>query len=380
MSDLRIIHCSCVAPPQTGGLGEVPLLEVTALNERGFTAELLAPAVNQLQDAPPIRRLKTSWSYGNAASLNPSILKAAVRGADVVHLHYPFYGTAGRIARMRRRGIIRRLVITLHMDATAGGWIGSAFNFHRKFLQSRVLKSADALIVSSVDYAKHSSFAPYASGSASVVEIPFGVDEKRFSPGVAERAAFGIPTDKQVVLFVGGMDRAHAFKGVDVMLRALARLPANVFGVLVGDGALRPSYEAMAANLGIGDRVKFLGRVTDADLPKIYRSADVLAMPSVSGAEAFGLVALEAQACGIPVVATELPGVRTVVENGVTGMLVPPHDDVALAEKLKELLGNEFTRKEMAKAAIEHVNRRFTRGKHMDDLIALYRRLCASPS
>ena len=377
---MRLIHLACVAPPQTGGLGEVPLLEVASLNGRGFFAELLAPAVNGFQDALPVRRLKTIWSYGNAARLSPSAVIAAVQGADVVHLHYPFYGTAGLIASLRRRGVIRRLVVTLHMDATAGGLLGFIFNFHRKFLQRRVLQAADALIVSSLDYARHSSFAPYASGSTQISEIPFGVDEQRFSPGAQERLMFGIPQDKQVVLFVGGMDRAHAFKGVDVLLRALARLPASVFGVLVGDGALRPSYETMASNLGIGDRVKFLGRVPYADLPKVYRSADVLAMPSISSAEAFGLVALEAQSCGVPVVATELPGVRTVVDNGVTGLLVPPQDDVALAEKLEEILGNEFKRTEMGKAAIEHVHRRFTREKHMDELIALYRRVCASPS
>lgn len=350
---MRVIHLSCVVPPQTGGIGVVASEEVRGLRERGFDA--------RLSDVSGMR-------FGNAMRLDLRPLLPDLRSADVVHLHYPFYGTAGRIARLRRQGVIKRLVITLHMDATANGWKGMIFDLHRRLFQNKILRSADALLVSSKDYAQHSSFAPFADR---VIELPFGVDEKLFFPAQHEGAN---------VLFVGGMDTAHAFKGVDVLLRAFTKLPADTSLSLVGDGDLRPSYEKLSRELGIVDRLKFLGRVSVDELPGVYRSADVLAFPSTSGAEAFGLVALEAQASGVPVVASDLPGVRTVVANGETGFLVPPSDADALAERLKYLLEHSDVRDAMRKRARERVLERFTWTKHFDALLEIYKKLCASPS
>lgn len=378
---MKIVHLACVAPPQTGGIGQVPFFEVDALRGRGIEATVLAPAIRGLASAPPIERVRTWFSFRNLACLDARSILAATADADVVHLHYPFYGTAGLMARLRRTGQIRRLVLTLHMDATAPGLPGLTFDLHRQLFQSQILKAADALIVSSLDYAKHASFAAcVAERPADVLELPFAIDEHRFSPGSMDRVRYGIPQEVSVISFVGGMDRPHAFKGVDILLKAIARLSSNVWCVLAGEGELRPSYERLAKQLGIASRVRFLGRVPSSDLPDVYRLSDLFVLPSVSGAEAFGLVALEAQACGIPVVASELPGVRTVVENGVTGILVPPRDDVALADRIRVLIGEEFRRREMEKAARERVLRRFTPEKHIDALIALYQRVCGSPS
>ncbi|MFZ2803600.1 MAG: glycosyltransferase family 4 protein [Patescibacteria group bacterium] len=377
---MRVVHISCVAPPETGGIGQAALLETTSLIERGIDAALIAPASSGLVSASSVRRLPVTGRFGNAAFLRRAPLARALKDADIVHLHYPFYGTAGFVAALRRRNKIKRLVVTLHMDATAPGWKGSIFNLHRLFLQKRILEAADELIVSSKDYAQHSSFASVvAERPHEVLELPFGVDEARFSPGPNARERFGIPRDAKVVLFVGGMDEAHAFKGVDVLLHAMVNVP-NAWCVLVGDGELRDGHEKLAQGLGISSRAKFLGRVDAADLPDAYRMADVLAFPSISGAEAFGLVALEAQACGIPVVASQLPGVRTVVEDGVTGLLVPPTDAEALASALRSILSDDVRRAQMGETARTRVLLRFTNKAHMDGLVALYQKLCVSPS
>ena len=355
---MKVIHLSCVAPPQIGGIGRVASAEVELLKSEGIDASLIAPS-----DLP------TYWSVGNAAMLNSQKLAQAVRDADVVHLHYPFYGTAGLVARMRRRGDIKRLVMSLHMDATATGVKGLIFDAHRALFQKKILDSADALLVSSKDYAVHSSFARWKDR---VIELPFGVDEKRFSPVQKPHG--------RTVVFVGGMDRPHAFKGVDVLLHAFEELPQDAKLVLVGDGELRPEYEKLAKGLGIGERVTFLGRISDAELPDVYRSADVLAFPSVTGAEAFGLVALEAQACGIPVVASDLPGVRTVVNDKVTGFLSPAGDAKELAAHLRLILENPGMAEEFGRAARERVLRSFTWDKHIDGLTEVYQNVCASRS
>lgn len=355
---MKVVHISCVAPPQIGGIGRVAALEVEALRARGIDAMFIAPS-----------SFPSYWSFGNAAALNYKKLKDVVRDADVVHLHYPFYGTAGMVVQLRKRGEIKHLVMTLHMDATAGGLKGWFFDLHRRFMQSRILNAADALLVSSKDYAAHSSFAPWKD---KVIELPFGVDEARFSPQTKQPG--------RTIVFVGGMDRAHAFKGVDVLLRAFVELPRDSRLVLGGEGELRAGYEKLAQELGVTDRVEFIGRVSDAELPDVYRRGDVFAFPSTSSAEAFGLVALEAQACGVPVVASDLPGVRTVVEDKVTGLLSPPGDEKELAAHLRLVLENPGMREEFGRAARQRVLEKFTWTKHMDGLNNVYQNVCASRS
>jgi hypothetical protein len=141
---------------------------------------------------------------------NRKSLKPALEGADVVHLHYPFYGTAEWSRSLRRKGVIKRLVMTLHMDATADGPKGMCICCASIVIQKKILASADRLIASSLDYVRASSFAPFTDR---VVELPFGIDAQKFSPGPSERESFEIKSDSFALGFVGGMDTAHAFKG-----------------------------------------------------------------------------------------------------------------------------------------------------------------------
>lgn len=380
---MRVIHLACVAPPETGGIGAVAFREVQLLCERGVNATLFAPERGaHLADdkASHVKRIKTWLSRGNASWMRlPSVLEE-LSSAEVVHLHYPFYGVAEDIAVMRRLGKIKRLVITLHMDATARGWKGLIFNLHRWLFQPFILMAADELTVSSKDYALSSS---YKSLVSRVKELPFGVDAQRFSPkepGVPRVLLVDVPATSRVVLFVGGMDTAHAFKGVPVLIKALAELPSDVVGVFVGDGDLRASFEELARSKGLASRVRFVGRASEEDLPKYYREADIFAFPSTSAAEAFGLVALEAQASGVPVVASDLPGVRTVVSAPETGLLVPPGNAQSLARALGLLLDDPARRARMGELAHGRVLAKYTWERHVEDLIELYKKVCASPS
>jgi glycosyltransferase involved in cell wall biosynthesis len=108
--------------------------------------------------------------------------------------------------------------------------------------------------------------------------------------------------------------------------------------VIVGEGDLRPEHEAQTAKLGLAQRVVFPGRVVEAELPDYYRLADVTVLPSITMGEAFGLVLVESLACATPVIASNLPGVRTVVSDGQDGFLVEPNSPPDLAEKLGTLL------------------------------------------
>jgi glycosyltransferase involved in cell wall biosynthesis len=162
------------------------------------------------------------------------------------------------------------------------------------------------------------------------------------------RSRYGFKPTDRVILFVGALDRAHYFKGVQVLMQALDLLSdRSVRLLVVGDGDWREAYQHKAAVLGLEEQVVFCGRVPDDELPLHYACSDLLVLPSTTRGEAFGVVLLEAMACGKPVVASNLPGVRSVVADGQDGLLVRPRDVNDLAEKMQVLLDDPERRRQM---------------------------------
>ncbi len=378
---MRVLHLACLAPPEVGGIGMSALREVEELRARGHEAVLVAPQMRggERGDRPVgVRAQKALWRVGNAAQLP---LKGLLRESwDVIHLHYPFYGTAEPLLALPRNIPI---VMTFHMDGVMGGWREPIAHLHRWCIQPWLLRRVKQIFVSSLDYALASSLQTLVKRKdPRIIELPFGIDLSLFQPGPAERSRFSLPEDKKVLLMVGGLDRPHLFKGVPVALRALKAMHSeDVILAIRGDGALQPTFALMAKELGIADRVRFLPPCNREALAALYRSADVLLFPSTSRSEAFGLVAIEAQACGTPVIASDLPGVRSVVVPGQTGWLVPPGDADALARQVMYVLHR--TPEEIARHALQatqNARKRYDQITHMDRLIESYQRVCALQS
>lgn len=367
---MRVLHLACVAPPEIGGIGQVAYDEMKGLRERGVEATLVSvEASHPFAQDPAMVRLPAVLRVGNAALVRG--LDSYLEAADIIHLHYPWYGVAERVLW---RAPAKPTVVTFHMDATAGDWRGGLFSLHRHFAQSFLLKHATKVLVSSQDYAEHSSLRSLVAELGDrLVELPFGVDTEFFCPGTSLQTAEG---SQRTVLFVGGLDRAHSFKGLFELLHAMVRLPEAVSLQIIGDGDQRLSFEERVHRLGLTKRVRFLGRVDRDGLRQAYQEADVLAFPSTSAAEAFGLVALEAQASGIPVVASRLPGVRTVVLDQETGILVEPGNVVELAHALERILADSSLRESLGEAARARVLERYSQKRHVDDLLEMYQTLC----
>jgi glycosyltransferase involved in cell wall biosynthesis len=368
--------------------------EVKLLRKRGSEAWLVAPKKSGIESAEYVIRA-SAISFGNGAIIKG--LEKFVEDADIVHLHYPFYGTAGKIAKLKKQGKIKRLVMTLHMDAKANGLSGLAFDFHRQHFQKEIIDAADLLFVSTLDYARTSSFGYLVEqNDPRLHELPFGVETDRFSPlsvippmdigGIQnldprvkpedDKKKFGIPDGAKVIGTVSVMDRAHRFKGIDLLLKAAVDYP-SAYILLVGDGNIRAEYERLVADLGIADRVRFAGKLSNEDLITAFRSMDIFAFPSTSGAEAFGIAMLEAMSCGIPVIASALPGVREVAKDA--GLLVTPNDVKDLSRAMGEMLNNDQKRQEFAQAARAKALD-YDWSKHGDILLSNYRKLCGSPS
>lgn len=369
---MRIAHLACVAPPEIGGIGQVALEEVKHLRANGTEAVLFAPMGTEVfPPDPAVQRVHPHWRLGNAASLPKEAI--LTWKPDVIHLHYPFYGTA---ESWLWRDLSIPVVVTFHMDATPTGWRGLITNLHQRFIQPRLLRHAAAIIVSSSDYVGRSSMKGLLQKlQAKITEVPFSIDTTTFSPVSYPQRA------EARLLFVGGMDQAHHFKGIPELLKALSGLVSESWHLaLVGDGGLRSQYEKLAKEYGLTDRVTFRGRVSHSDLVASYQQSHILLFPSTTTAEAFGLVALEAESCGIPVIASDLPGVRTVVRHEETGLLVPPGDAEALQEAIWRLLKDEKLRTRLGTAARERVMEVYSWPVHVKALMEIYQHVCASPS
>jgi glycosyltransferase involved in cell wall biosynthesis len=338
---MQVAHISVTFPPYRGGTGNVCYHNAVELARRGHMVQVFTVAVPPgVQDwhGVQVHRLTPLFRLGNAAIL-PDLRRGLSR-QDLVHLHYPFIG--GELAVLAARRLRIPLVITYHQDVILPGVRGVIEKGWRISAGRWVLRSARRVLFTSDDYRQASHASPMLKGlEARIGVLPNGVDPDHFCPGAVSQELerkFKPDPEQQIILLVAGLDRAHYFKGIPVLLKALVQMPRQVGAVIVGDGDMRASYQAEAAQLGLQQRVAFVGRVSDQELPDYYRLADVTVLPSTTMGEAFGMVLLESMACGTPVVASNLPGVRTVVTDGVDGALVQSGDDGDLSEKLQVLL------------------------------------------
>lgn len=279
--------------------------------------------------------------------VDPAVAETVRRvDADVYHFHFPppftsYFGTRA----VRRLG--RPSCLTYHCDLFLSTPLGSALTFaYDRMLLPGTLRRVDRIIVHTRSYALTSR--PLRARPVRI--IPSSVDLERFRPGTdraAVRVRLGL-ADRRVIGFTG---RLVPHKGVDTLLRALARLPDDVVLLLVGRGPDLVGLTEMARRLGVTARVRFCPRVSDMELPDYLRAADLFVFPSTSRLEGFGLAVAEALASGLPVVVADIPGVREIIDPGVEGLLAEPLLEADLAAKLLELLNDPERRARMGRAA-----------------------------
>jgi len=292
----------------------------------------------------------------------PFALARAQRDLTVLHEPNPLALVSDCLTAQRGP-----LVVWFHSEVIRPQWKYRLL--YRPFLR-RALRRASRIVVSSPNLAQHA--AELRDFRDKCVVVPFGIDTGRLqrTPAVA-RIADGIaerfPGPR--ILFVG---RLVPYKGVDVLLRAMRDV--NATALIVGNGPLRQSLEEQASASGIGSRVHFLGQLSDEEMIAHLHACDLFVLPSVTRAETFGVVQLEAMACGKPVVSTDLPtGVPWVNRHEHSGLVVPPADDRALAAALNTLVNDAPLRERMGGAARLRVANEFTAERMTALTAALYR-------
>ncbi len=378
---MRIAQVSPWFHPHLGGVESHVLSLSRELASRGHevtvvtTRHDLSTPVEEILEGVQVVRMKPR-AILLRTPITPRI-RAALESldADLVHAHSP-PPLSAHYASLAAEARGLPLAVTYHCDIELSSPFGSAVEaLFRRSLGASTLRRADEVIVTTRTYAATSR----AVWKYNPVVIPNAVDHRRFGPdadGSGIRERLGIPPGRPIVLVVG---RIVPHKGIEHFVEA-ARYVREAEFLVAGEGSSLDSMRRLARSLGVDDRVRFLGRVSEADLPSVYAACEVFVLPSVSRLEAFGIVALEAMATGKPVVVADIPGVREVIQDGREGLLVDPVNPRDLADKVRVLLGDAAMRRSMGGQAREKVVTAFSIERVTDRIVALYESILSGKS
>ena len=399
------VHTSPLEQPGTGDAGGLNVYVVETarrLAERGVEVDIFTRATSssaqpnvRLADGVLVRHVLAGPYEGLGKDDLPGQLCAFAAGVmraeaacppgwyDLVHSHYWLSGQVGYLAADRWQV---PLVHSMHTMARVKNLALADGDTPeppgREIGEAQVVEAADRLIANTADEARQ-LIELYDAHPDRVAVVAPGVDLARFTPGTAaERAAararLGLRADALVLLFVG---RIQPLKAPDVLVRAVAhlleeqpelrwRLVVPVVGGPSGSGLREPeSLLRLARELGGDDVVRFERPAAGEALVRWYRSADAVVVPSYN--ESFGLVAIEAQACGAPVVAAGVGGLCEAVSDGVSGVLVSDHDPRRWAAALCGLLEDSGRRSRLAAGAVAHAGR-YGWDRTVDQLLEVY--------
>jgi D-inositol-3-phosphate glycosyltransferase len=399
------LHTSPLDQPGTGDAGgmNVYVIELSKrLAQRGIDVDIFTRATSS--SLPPVMRTGegvtvrhiTAGPYeglskgelpGQLCTFAREVLRAEAGHDeghyDAVHSHYWLSGQVGALAR-DRWGV--PLVHSMHTmakvknDALAEG--DTPEPAARVIGEEQVVRAAD-MLVANTDIEAKQLINLYDAEAGRVEVVHPGVDLDVFradgrAAKASARAAFGLPEDAHVLLFAG---RIQPLKAPDVLLRAVAdllrrspdlrhRVVVPVVGGPSGTGREHPeSLADLAAELGLDDVVRFVAPVAQEELARWYAAATLVAVPSYN--ESFGLVAVEAQAVGTPVVAAAVGGLTTVVRDGTSGLLVDSHDPGAWSDALRRIVTDDRLRARLEAGAVEHA-REFSWERTTDRTLEVY--------
>jgi glycosyltransferase involved in cell wall biosynthesis len=367
---LKVLQVGKYYPPHMGGIethlqalcGEltksVDLQVIVASDDSHSTEEIL--------DGVRVSRVPTRLTLSSAPLCPGMIAKLRASDADIVHIHLPNPTAILAYLASKHRG---RLVVSYHSDTVRQRVLGALFDpcLHA------ALRRSSRIIASSPNYRQTSPSLSRYQDRCDV--IPYGIDLGGFEHcDPLEVSALRQQYGDRLVLSVG---RLVYYKGFEYLIRAMAQVRGKL--LIIGEGPLRGKLQALAARLGLEDRVVFAGNIPDKLAP-YYHAADVFALASVARSEAFGIVQIEAMAAGLPVVNTSLDsGVPYVSLHEQTGLTVPPADPDALAQALNRLLDDRELRLRLGGAARVRAQQEFSLDAMSSRILALYESVMNSP-
>lgn len=357
-----ILHLGKYYPPHVGGM-EIHLQQLVSRQSKVMdVAVIVANDLRRTQievvDGARISRVSSLGVFASMPITPTTVWHIRQNKADLIHLHTPNPGAALAFLASRHSG---KLIITHHADTMGREKLR---RISGPFVQ-KAMERAAAIIVTSKRYMDSSEeLAPFRDKCRI---IPLGVDPAPFErTDVTASQNIRTKYGERLILAVG---RLVPYKGFEYLIRSMR----NVSGVLllVGTGQMQEALLSCIYECGVRDKVTMLGHVDE--IAPYYRAASIFVIPSITRAEAFGVVQMEAMASGVPVINTDIPsGVPEVSLHGKTGLTVPPKDPEALANAITLLLDNAALRQQFGKAARERVHDRFSVKKMVAQTMDVY--------
>jgi glycosyltransferase involved in cell wall biosynthesis len=360
---MKVLHVGKYYPPHRGGiethlealsreLAKTVDLRVIVSNDRPSTSREVLDGVDLLRVATPLTLFSTPICPAMVSAIRHS-------AADLIHIHLPNPMAVVAYLASGHRG---KAIFTYHSDTIRQKILGPLFH---PLLDAALRRSA-AVIAASPNYLATSPVLATVRDRCHV--IPFGIELSQFEH--YDAAVVGQIRQQHGDRLVISVGRLVYYKGYEYLIRAMTRVNGKL--LIVGVGPLRADLQRLASELGIAERIVFVGEVEQV-IP-YYRAAQVFALASIARSEAFGIVQIEAMASGLPVVNTALDsGVPFVSLDGKTGFTVPPADPEALAAALNRLLDDAELRRTLGSAGIRRAAEEFSLDMMVGRTLELYR-------
>ncbi len=364
---LDVLHVGKFYPPHMGGI-ETHLRDLCSELRKSVDLQVVVAnddrsTVVETMDHVPVTRVPTWLTLVSTPLCPDMVAKIRCYHGDILHLHFPNPMAVLAYLASGYRGTV---VVTYHSDMVRQKLLGPMF----EPLLHAVLRRSAAIITTSPNYLRTSAVLARHQERCHI--IPLGTSIESFEhcdPSAA--AAIRREHGDRLIVSVG---RLVYYKGFEYLIRAMTRVSGKL--LIVGEGPLRAKLGALASELGVADKVVFLGKIDHDYLVACYHAAQVFVLGSIVRSEAFGIAQIEAMAAGLPVVNTNLDsGVPFVSLHRETGLTVPPADPEALAAAINELLDNPELRASLGRAARLRARQEFTVESMGSRTLALYERI-----
>lgn len=371
---MKVVHVfKDYYPPTTGGI-EQHMHVLCGRLARHMEVTVLVPSrsrsrVEERLDGVTVVRVPELGRYASVPLCPTMPWELRRVEPDIVHLHFP--NPMGDIAYLFGARRVP-LVVSYHADIIRQRALLPLY----LPLLSRTFDRAGRIVVSSEEYADSSPILISYRDKCGVISYGVDVQELALRDGEGPQVEEMRRHHQQgMILFVGVL---RPYKGLEVLLRAMTKV-AEAHLVIVGSDPERGRAAALATRLGLSGRVSFAGVVSESRLRVLLHACDLFVLPSLDRREAFGIVQLEAMACGKPVVSSDLPtGVRFVNRDSETGLLVPPGNPEALATAMSRLLTDSTFRARLGQTARERVIREFSVERMVNQTIEVYAQVAPS--
>jgi rhamnosyl/mannosyltransferase len=367
---MDVLHATKFYYPKVGGIEWVVQQLAEGVADAGETARVLATVEKGNGNRTVINNVQVTKASSIGVALSvpvaptyPLHLRRASRDADIVHFHLPDPLSVTSQVSVGRNTPIK--IATYHNDIARQANLLKAY----RPVLNQFLRNLDQILVTSPRLRDNSPFLEPYKQKCTVIPLSIDLDEYEEYDG----PDFSVPVsgERPVLLFVG---RLIYYKGLKYLIDAMIDVDADL--LIAGKGPLREDLEARVNEVGVTDKVSFLGYVDDEKLHYCFDCADLFVLPSIASSEGFGIVQLQAMAYGTPVVNTNLPtGVPWVSIDGETGRTVSPKDSAALADGINDLLTDPNRREMYGENARARVREEFSRNQMIERTREVYDQL-----